>query len=104
MVRCVLQRILWRHSSTPSSQRRETYSMAEKTRYPENVFNVGELVRVNEMTHQDPIPHSRVGVVIKVYTKVNSEERNGIYGVLFASSKGSHEMTFWHGFLERVEK
>ena len=67
----------------------------------ENVFNVGELVRVNEMTHEGSIPPNRVGVVTGMQRKSNGEP-NGIYSVLFTSSKGTHEMILWHGFLERI--
>ena len=75
----------------------------DKGIYGRETYDVGDLVRVKEGTHQIGMPDSRLGVI----TRVNKDESGfdtGVYTVLFASSQGSAVLTFWHKFLERVVK
>tara|TARA_B100000941_G_C28014635_1_gene306970 strand:+ start:198 stop:449 length:252 start_codon:yes stop_codon:yes gene_type:complete len=64
-------------------------------------FEMGELVRVVEGTHQDGMPTNRIGVITDIHQD-GSGTNTGVYTVLFASSAGTLEMHFWHKFLQRV--
>jgi hypothetical protein len=75
--------------------------MTEPT--PKVDFEIGQLVRVVESTHQDGLPFNRVGVVTAIGTD-KSGRTTGVYEVLFASKAGTVQMKFWHKFLERVVK
>tara|TARA_B000000557_G_scaffold229254_1_gene201261 strand:- start:7101 stop:7337 length:237 start_codon:yes stop_codon:yes gene_type:complete len=75
----------------------------DKGIYGRETYDVGDLVRVKEGTHQDSMPDSRLGVITKVSRDKGGFD-TGVYTVLFASSRGSTELTFWHKFLERVIK
>jgi len=64
-------------------------------------FEMGDLVRVLDKTHQEGMPFSRLGIVTGI-NRDNSGFHTGVYKIMFASSKGQCEMTFWHKFLEKV--
>lgn len=66
-------------------------------------FEMGELVRVSEQTHQKGMTPSRLGVITSISVDA-SGFRTGIYDVLFASKQGTVTMSLWHKFLEKVEK
>ena len=76
--------------------------MKDKTAYARQTFKVGELVRIAEGTDQAGIPPTRVGVVTSI-GRDSSGFQTGIYSVLFASSEGTAELCFWHGFIEKVQ-
>ncbi len=65
------------------------------------IFEVGDLVKVNDNTYQEGMPPTRVGVVTGVGTD-SSGFRTGVYRIMFASREGQTEMTFWHKFLMKV--
>lgn len=64
-------------------------------------FDIGDLVRISESTHQEGMTPSRVGVITGV-GKTGDGRRTGIYDVLFASSEGTAEMAFWYKYLEKI--
>lgn len=66
-------------------------------------FEMGELVRVTEETHQKGMAPSRLGVITNISID-SSGFRTGIYDVLFASKQGAVTMSLWHKFLEKVEE
>tara|TARA_B100000131_G_scaffold319645_1_gene365961 strand:- start:346 stop:594 length:249 start_codon:yes stop_codon:yes gene_type:complete len=65
------------------------------------LLEIGELVRVASTTYQEGMAPSRIGVVTGIGQDATGK-RTGVYKVMFASSEGQVEMTFWHKFLERV--
>ena len=67
----------------------------------EVIFEMGDLVRVTDNTHQDGMPPSRVGVITGI-GQGESGSHSGVYKILFASSEGQVEMIFWHKFLEKI--
>ena len=65
------------------------------------LLEIGELVRVHANTYQEGMAPTRVGVITGIGQDA-AGKHTGVYKVMFASSEGQVEMTFWHKFLERV--
>ena len=63
-----------------------------------NSFEIGDLVRIKEGTHQDDMPDSRVGLIVGVAHARSDAERNTIYEV----QMGQLILKFHQMFLERI--
>ena len=69
------------------------------------VFKAGDFIRVNEMTHEDSIPSSRLGHILEEYKTIvhytdKKPQNTGIWKVFMTNGRilRIHEM-----FLEHVE-
>ena len=63
-----------------------------------NSFEIGDLVRIKEGTHQDDMPDSRVGLIVGVAHARSDAERNTIYEV----QMGQLILKFHQMFLEHL--
>ena len=63
-----------------------------------NSFEIGDLVRIKEGTHQDDMPDSRVGLIVGVAHARSDAERNTIYEV----QMGQLILKFHQMFLEHI--
>jgi len=61
-------------------------------------FEIGDLVRIKEGTHQDDMPDSRVGLIIGVAHARSDAERHTIYEV----QMGELILKFHQMFLEHL--
>ena len=63
-----------------------------------NSFEIGDLVRIKEGTHQDDMPESRVGLIVGVAHARSDAERHTIYEV----QMGELILKFHQMFLEKL--
>ena len=61
-------------------------------------FEIGDLVRIKEGTHQDDMPDSRVGLIIGVSKARSDAERHNVYEVRM----GESILKFHQMFLEHL--
>jgi hypothetical protein len=61
-------------------------------------FEIGDLVRIKEGTHQDEIPDSRVGLIVGVAHARSDAEHRTIYEV----QMGRSVLNFHQMFLEKL--
>ena len=63
-----------------------------------NSFEIGDLVRIKEGTHQDDMPESRVGLIIGVAHARSDAERHSVYEV----QMGELILKFHQMFLQKL--
>ena len=63
-----------------------------------NSFEIGDLVRIKEGTHQDDMPESRVGLIVGVAHARSDAERHSVYEV----QMGELILKFHQMFLEHL--
>ena len=63
-----------------------------------NSFEIGDLVRIKEGTHQDDMPESRVGLIVGVAHARSDAERHSVYEV----QMGELILKFHQMFLQKL--
>ena len=61
-------------------------------------FEIGDLVRIKEGTHQDDMPESRVGLIVGVAHARSDAERHSVYEV----QMGELILKFHQMFLQKL--